>query len=376
LARFVATLLRDASPAVVAQLIKLGSLKPEELYAQLEKACIAGHIDILRAAEGALTTLQGKLEHLLLAAIGAEQLVCAEWLLALPQIDPAYNNNQAICAAAERGSLALVDRIVREPGVAAYARCNTPLRHACAAGSLPMVQLLLASSPRCRLDKSCLAAALENQRADALALILDRATVPYEASAAIFKTALGDEELMSVLCAALPSKLVISTPASLRDIVELLLLRDETRWLPALMDSRILLSEEIERIFRERHFDQVNRKRVDLQRAALPFFKAVLGTARPWVSSAVACKMIFTLVKHSEFTVLIEAALGCDELTDRDTEAREVFKAKVCSALCKCSAIPVTMGRSFFKAVVFECKGNKTIQRCKREISDWLRDHK
>jgi len=370
-------LLRDASPALIAQLVKLGQhyLEPIELYAQLEKACGAGHIDILRAAEGALESLQVPLEHLLLAAIAAEQLSCVEWLLALPQIDPAYNNNQAICAAAERGSLALVDRLVREPGVAAYARRNAPLRHACAAGSLPLMRLLLASSPRCCLDKSCFLSALQNKRVDALALILDRTAMPYEANAEIFSAGLGNEELMSVLCAALPTKLVIRTAAALRGIVELLLLHDEAQWLPALLDSRILLSEEIERIFRERHFDQVNRERVDLQRAALPFFRAVLGAARPWVSSPVACKMIFTLAKHSEFAVLIEAALGCDELMDSSAETREIFKAKVCSALCKCSTIPVTTARSFFKAVKFNCKGNKAIQRCKREISDWLRDH-
>jgi hypothetical protein len=34
------------------------------------------------------------------------------------------------------------------------------------------------------------------------------------------------------------------------------------------------------------------------------------------------------------------------------------------------------MARGFFKAVKFNCKGNKTIQRCKHEISDWLRSHK
>jgi hypothetical protein len=181
---------------------------------------------------------------------------------------------------------------------------------------------------------------------------------------------------MELVAAHYPEKFSIPNAESLREIVELLLLRGETKWLAKFVDSRILLWEEVERIFKAKHFNQVNRERIELQGAALPFFRGILGTSIGRVSTdpATAAYMIFTLAKNEEWLVLISAAVNVSEFMGDDLEAKDILKAKICLRLCSSASIDEQTCRIFLRSVTFSTQGS-LVRKAEQEVKRWLSEH-
>lgn len=360
---------------LMKQCPNVSALPANQITELILEATEQGNVDDLSSlVSGISGSLQLTVaQQAFLLATEQKQTECLEWLLELPGVDPSFNNNQPIVAAVKSNHASTVELLLKQVGVASFARDNTPLRIACEMGSISIAQILLHHSPRCYFNTRCLLAAVGGRHSDMIRFIFNHDDTVYPATFDLFEETLSHEETMIALCSAMPKKLAFTDVEELRAVVQLMLLKGESRWLVSVVDSRILLQQEIEQLFYGKHFHQVNRERTDLQKVALPFFKAILGssTLRVYVRSEMAEKMIFNLKKSEEWNVLIDSALKSYEFCDDSLEAKETFRAHVCDVLCKSTAVNPAIVKIFLKAVNFTTF-NRAIQRTQKRIEEWF----
>lgn len=372
------------NPEAIARLLDNNTcnslfLKSKQFSDQLTNASAAGHLPLLRVLtkpECVESIPHVLLHQCFLQSILHEQLECIAYYLSLRVIDPSYNNNQAICFAAEKGNIPIV-QLLLDPnsGVAAFARLNTPLKTACKKGDLKLAQLFLDSSFRCFVDSNCLHSAIESNNLKMVEFILSHSREPLTLSRDMFRQALQSSEIMALLSQNYPSHIAVPEVEVLRQIIEECLSKAQLEWLPAFVDSRLVLSEEIENYIVSKRYHQVNRERTELQPAALPIFKALLssGVGRVSLSLRRAEKMIFTLTKYKEWLTLITAGFNVEDFLNSEPLERELFQSKIALSLLKENPEFVSL-RPFLGALKFNCS-HATIKRAQNEIESWFALH-
>lgn len=352
-------------------------LKSKQFSDQLANASASGHLPLLKVLtkpECVESITHILLHQCFLQSILHEQLECVAHYLSLRVIDPSYRNNQAICFAAEKGNISIV-QLLLDNGAAAFARLNTPLKTACKCGNLELAQLFLDSSFRCFVDSSCLHSAIESNNIRMVEFILSHSQESLILSREMFREALENSEIMTLLSQNYPAHIVIQDVETLREIIEECLSKAQLEWLPTFVDSRLVLSEEIENYIVSKHYHQVNRERTELQKAALPIFKALLssGVGRVSLSLRRAEKMIFTLTKYKEWLTLITAGLNVEDFLNSEILDRELFQAKIVLSFLKENPQFVSL-RPFLSALKFTCS-HSTIKRAQNEIEFWFALH-
>lgn len=351
-------------------------LQSREFADQLLSASKSGHLPLLQTLTKSSPNIPWELlQSAFLVSVESNHLESVAHFLTLPQCDPSFKNNEAICIAAAGESIELLQTLLKEPGVASWTQQNKPLRIACKLAKAKVVECLLASSPRCLVDQGCLELAFTSSNEEFLRAVLSGIQSPIELTCKMLQASL-DQGAIEVLVEHYPSKLAISSTSELKKLVQLLLLRGEMRWLAYFVDSRILLWDEVARIFKAKHFNQVNRERTELQATAIPFFRGLLGTSvgRLLIDIKMASYMIFSLAKHKEWLALISAASHPDDFMGQPSqEEQDLFKAKICIRLCS-AGVEEQTGRIFFKSVKFLTEST-TIAKAQKEIRAWQRLH-